>query len=57
MYDVLIIGGGVIGCAVAHRLSEYRGHMAVVEAGPDVCQGASRALLAPAVEGIQDSLD
>ncbi|NLD51612.1 MAG: NAD(P)/FAD-dependent oxidoreductase [Clostridiales bacterium] len=43
MYDVLIIGGGVIGCAVAHRLSEYRGHMAVVEAGPDVCQGASRA--------------
>ena len=43
MYDVLIIGGGVIGCAVAHRLSEYRGHVALVEAGADVCQGASRA--------------
>ena len=43
MYDVLIIGGGVIGCAVAHRLSEYRGRIAVVEAGADVCQGASRA--------------
>ena len=24
MYDVLIIGGGVIGCAIARELSRYR---------------------------------
>ncbi len=41
--DVLIIGGGVIGCAVARRLSRQAVTFALCEAGEDVSVGASRA--------------
>ncbi|NLE20874.1 MAG: NAD-binding protein, partial [Clostridiales bacterium] len=34
MYDAVIIGAGVIGCALAQRLSEYAGRFAVVERAP-----------------------
>ena len=43
MYDVLIIGGGVIGCAVARKLSQYQGKVAVLEKAEDVADGASKA--------------
>ncbi len=43
MYDVVIIGAGVIGCAVAQRLSEYAGRFAVMEKAGDVSEGASKA--------------
>jgi len=43
MYDAVIIGGGVIGCAVAQRLSEYAGSFAVMERASDVSEGASKA--------------
>ena len=43
MYDAVIIGAGVIGCALAQRLSEYAGRFAVVERAPDVSEGASKA--------------
>ncbi|MBR4360959.1 MAG: NAD(P)/FAD-dependent oxidoreductase [Clostridia bacterium] len=43
MYDVLIIGGGVIGCAVARKLSQYQGRFAVLERAEDVADGASKA--------------
>ena len=43
MYDIVIIGAGVIGCAVAYRLGQYEGRFAVVDAAHDVSEGASKA--------------
>lgn len=43
MYDVLVIGGGVVGCAVARYLSRYQGRVCLVERGEDVCVGTSKA--------------
>lgn len=43
MYDVLIIGGGVSGCAAARELSRYRLKIGVLEKGEDVCSGTSKA--------------
>ena len=44
MYDVIIIGGGVIGCAVARELSRYdANNILVLEKNEDVCTGASKA--------------
>ena len=43
MYDVVVIGAGVIGCAIARQLSRYKVRVAVLEAGADVAMGASRA--------------
>ena len=43
MYDVIIIGAGVTGCAVARYLSRYQGSALVLERGEDVCCGTSKA--------------
>ena len=43
MYDVLVIGAGVIGCAVARELSKYRLSVCVIEKESDVCEGTSKA--------------
>lgn len=43
MYDVLIIGGGVIGCTLARELSRYDADIAVVEKENDVAMGTSKA--------------
>jgi len=43
MYDVVIIGGGVTGAAVARELSKYRLNICVIEKGEDVCSGTSKA--------------
>ena len=43
MYDVIIIGAGVVGCALARKLSQYNGRIAVLEAAEDVSDGASKA--------------
>ena len=43
MYDVLIIGGGVVGCAVARELSRYDLKIALLEKSVDICAGQSRA--------------
>lgn len=43
MYDVLIIGGGVVGCAVARELSRYDLKILLVEKSVDICAGQSRA--------------
>lgn len=43
MYDIVIIGAGVIGCAVAQRLGQYAGRFAVVDRAYDVSEGASKA--------------
>lgn len=43
MYDVAIIGAGVVGSAVARELARYEGTMCVIERGEDVCSGTSKA--------------
>ena len=41
MFDVLIIGGGVIGSAIARELSKYRLKIGVLEKNTDVCYETS----------------
>lgn len=43
MYDVIIIGAGVSGCAIARELSRYQLKIAVLEKASDVCEGTSKA--------------
>lgn len=43
MYDVAIIGAGVIGSAVARELSKYDVKVCVIEREEDVCCGTSKA--------------
>lgn len=40
--DVLIIGGGVLGCAIAAKLSQTTAHVILTEADSQLAQGASR---------------
>lgn len=43
MEDVIIIGGGVIGCSIAQRLAKYELKISVIEKQLDVAEGASKA--------------
>ena len=43
MYDVLIVGAGVIGCAVARELARYNLSVAVADKENDVSMGTSKA--------------
>lgn len=43
MYDVIIIGAGVAGCAVARELSRYKVKACVIDKCEDVCSGTSKA--------------
>ena len=43
MYDVAIIGAGVIGSAIARELSRYNANICVIEKEEDVCNGTSKA--------------
>ena len=43
MYDVLIIGAGVIGCSIARELSRWKLSIAVVDKENDVAMGTSKA--------------
>ncbi len=43
MYDCIIIGAGVTGCAVARYLSRYDVRVLVLERAEDVCCGTSKA--------------
>lgn len=43
MYDVVVIGAGVVGCAIARELSRYKLNTLVLEKENDVCCGTSKA--------------
>ena len=43
MAKIIVIGGGVIGCAVARELTAYTGEVVVLEKGNDVAVGTSKA--------------
>ena len=42
-FDTIIVGAGVVGCAVARELGRYEGSICVIEKGFDVAEGASKA--------------
>lgn len=43
MFDVTIIGAGVVGAAIARELSKYKLDIAIIEKEPDVALGTSKA--------------
>lgn len=43
MYDVIIIGAGVIGCATAYELSKYNANVLLLEKENDVSMGTTKA--------------
>lgn len=43
MFDVIVIGAGVSGCAIARELARYDASVCVVERAEDVCCGTSKA--------------
>lgn len=43
MKDVIIIGGGVIGCGIARELARYQADVLLLERGNDVSVGTSKA--------------
>lgn len=43
MKDVIIVGGGVIGCGIARELARYQASVLVLERGNDVSVGTSKA--------------
>lgn len=42
-YDVVVVGGGVTGCAIARELSRYELNCCLMERAEDVCSGTSKA--------------
>lgn len=42
-YDIVIIGGGIMGCSIARELSRYKLRIAVCEAASDVAAGTTKA--------------
>ena len=40
-YDVLILGGGIIGCSVAYELSKYNLNIALIEKDFDIADDVS----------------
>lgn len=43
MYDILIIGSGVVGANIARRLSMYNFKIGILEKENDICMGTSKA--------------
>lgn len=49
--DVAIVGGGVVGCAIARELSFSQASVVLLEAAHDVCEGASKGNTGIATSG------
>ena len=43
VWDVVVIGAGVVGCAISRELSRYHLRVLVLDKANDVGQGASKA--------------
>ena len=41
--DVLVIGAGITGCAVARELSRYNASVTVLDSACDIAEGATKA--------------
>jgi glycerol-3-phosphate dehydrogenase len=57
MYDVLIIGAGVIGCSIARELSRYELKTCVIEKESDVAAGTTKANSAIVHAGFDAKVD
>ena len=42
-YDIIIIGGGVVGCIIARWLSRYEASVLLIEKEADICMGSTSA--------------
>ena len=56
-YDILILGGGIIGCSVAYELSKYNFNIALIEKGFDVVDDVSFINSAVIYDGSESSND
>lgn len=54
-YDVLILGGGIIGCAVAYELSKYNINIALIEKDYDIADDISFVNTAVIYDGSETS--
>ena len=43
MKDIIVIGAGVVGCAIARELSKYKLDVLVIDKNEDVSEGISKA--------------
>ena len=43
MFDIIVIGAGVSGCAIARELSRKKANILVVDRAEDVCCGTTKA--------------
>ena len=57
MYDIIIIGAGVTGCAVARYLSRYEGRMLVLEKAEELLAAGVREDLIRYSCGLEDAED
>ena len=54
-YDVLVLGGGIIGCAVAYELSKYNLNIAVIEKEYDIADDVSFVYTSIVYDGSETS--
>ncbi|MEG1257138.1 FAD-dependent oxidoreductase [Clostridium sp.] len=52
-YDILILGGGIIGCALAYELSKYNLNIAVIEKDYDICNDTPSINTATIYDGLE----
>lgn len=52
-YDVLILGGGIIGCAVAYELSKYSLNVALIEKDYDIADDVAQTNTAMVYDGME----